>query len=117
MPIKMCSEPRCPKFATSRGNCDEHRRQYERDRSRRRREAAKDRLGRTVYKTKQWEQLRRQVLFEQPLCAICGDRIIEEIDHIIPLSQGGAPYDRNNLRGLCRACHIKRHQWTGVANL
>jgi 5-methylcytosine-specific restriction endonuclease McrA len=33
-----------------------------------------------------------------------------EVDHIVPLSEGGAPYDRENLRGVCRPCH---HQGIG----
>jgi 5-methylcytosine-specific restriction endonuclease McrA len=54
------------------------------------------------------------VLTEQPLCPgingqPCG-HIAEEVDHIVPLSQGGDPYKRSNLRGLCSACHIERHR-------
>jgi 5-methylcytosine-specific restriction endonuclease McrA len=52
----------------------------------------------------------RQVLLEQPICALCGKQLSEEVDHILPLSEGGAPYDRDNLRGLCRHCHRERHR-------
>jgi 5-methylcytosine-specific restriction endonuclease McrA len=49
------------------------------------------------------------VLFEEPICATegCG-RLAEEVDHITPLSQGGAEVARENLRGLCRDCHAKK---------
>jgi len=31
-----------------------------------------------------------------------------EIDHIVPLSEGGAPLDRENLQGLCREHHREK---------
>jgi 5-methylcytosine-specific restriction endonuclease McrA len=109
LPHRVCLEPRCPNFATARGRCDDHRRALERDRSRRRREATRDAQGRGVFKTKVWLMRRRQVLAEQPICALCDHRLSEEVDHIVPLSRGGAPYARTNLRGLCRQCHWERH--------
>lgn len=49
---------------------------------------------------------------EDPLCRECRkyDRLTEatEVDHIIPMSQGGQPLDRNNLQGLCASCHGKK---------
>lgn len=104
-PLRICLEPRCPEVATGRGRCDSHRKALERDRSRRRREVTKG-----IFKTKRWLLQRERVLAEQPICAICESKIAEEIDHIIPLSRGGAPYARTNLRGLCRDCHVERHR-------
>lgn len=57
-----------------------------------------------------WLMRRKQVLFEQPICAICDQRLSEEVDHIVPLSEGGAPYERSNLRGVCRRCQCERHR-------
>ena len=31
-----------------------------------------------------------------------------EVDHIIPLSEGGAPYDLENTQTLCRPCHFDK---------
>jgi len=31
-----------------------------------------------------------------------------EVDHIVPISQGGAPLDPRNLRTLCAACHKRK---------
>jgi 5-methylcytosine-specific restriction endonuclease McrA len=31
-----------------------------------------------------------------------------EVDHIVPLSQGGAPYDQANLRAVHRHCHQQK---------
>lgn len=108
-PTRLCMEPRCPNQVTARGRCDFHRKELERERSARRREVSKG-----IFKTKRWAMRRRQVISEQPMCAICETRVVEEIDHIVPLSQGGAPYDRQNLRGLCRPCHRERHRPTAA---
>lgn len=104
-PIRLCIESRCPNEATGRGRCDFHRKALERERSRRRREATKG-----TYKKKLWLTRRRQVLSEEPICTLCGERLSEEVDHVVPLSRGGAHYERDNLRGVCRGCHIERHR-------
>ena len=41
-------------------------------------------------------------------CQRCGRAGRLEVDHIIPLATGGAPYDLANLQTLCRACHIRK---------
>jgi 5-methylcytosine-specific restriction protein A len=101
MPIRPCAEPGCPypaKHGDSR--CTEHYRQRERERgSRRRKDAA-----RKPYKTTKWANTARHVRFEQPLCAECG-RVAEDTDHITPIRDGGQPYSRANLQGLCKVCH------------
>lgn len=44
-----------------------------------------------------------------PLCEVCleKDKFTEavEVDHKIPLEQGGAPYDPSNLQSICKRCH------------
>ena len=59
-----------------------------------------------------WQKLRLIVLADEPLCRSCKkeDRLIEarEVDHIIPMSNGGARLDRNNLQSLCKSCHSKK---------
>jgi len=76
----------------------------ERERSRARREATKG-----VYKTKMWQRRRMQVFSRDPLCAdgrVCGGKAPSmEVDHVIPLDQGGDRYAMSNLRGTCSACH------------
>ena len=70
MPTRLCLEPECPRPATAKGRCDQHRKPIERDRSRARREATKG-----VYKTRMWERRRQQVLARDPYCAdgrLCG---------------------------------------------
>lgn len=55
--------------------------------------------------------LRSAFLATSPLCAIClkrGDVSVgTEVDHIVPLSQGG-DNTIENLQALCVACHRKK---------
>jgi 5-methylcytosine-specific restriction protein A len=50
-----------------------------------------------------WQQLRRQVLAEEPACRLCGAPSTD-VDHIIPKAQGGTDAP-SNLRALCAWCH------------
>lgn len=67
---------------------------------------------RWVYNTARWRRLRIRVLTEEPFCKECAAQDVvcasAEVDHIVPLSQGGDPYDRKNLQGLCKACHARK---------
>lgn len=96
MPIRLCAAAKCPEPATYRGRCAEHQRQVNRSTHR----------NRPVYNSKRWQVLRRRVLFEQPLCP-CGGLAVD-VDHIVALEDGGAPYERANCQGLCRSCHSKK---------
>ena len=96
MPTTLCLEPRCPNPSTYRGRCADHSRTNER---------ATNRAGKAIYNTKRWQLTRRKVLSLQPLCP-CGDLALD-VDHIVPLSEGGEPYALSNLRGRCKSCHGK----------
>ena len=58
-----------------------------------------------------WRRLRAEILLSAPLCAHCSRAgrvtLATEVDHRVPLSQGGTD-DRDNLDPLCRACHLKK---------
>lgn len=55
---------------------------------------------------KRWKAVRAQVLAGNPKCAVatCGNAATT-VDHIIPLTKGGNPYDLANLQPMCRACN------------
>lgn len=59
-----------------------------------------------------WKKLRKVYFERHPLCEDClmfGRHVpAEEVHHIVPLSAGGQN-DINNLRSLCRSCHVKAH--------
>lgn len=106
MPFKLCLEAGCGSPAEVRGRCREHYRALERDRNRRRRSDPNRGARVKLYHSKKWLVTRRRVLFGQPVCAIKGClRLASDVDHIVPLGQGGAELDRRNLQGLCAYHH------------
>lgn len=68
---------------------------------------AKDRIGRKVYDSRNWQRLRRLQLAAFPLCAVCGD-VGEQVDHVMPIVEGGAAFDQANLQTLCASCHSQK---------
>lgn len=39
-------------------------------------------------------------------CPLCGaERFFGEVDHTIPIIEGGHPFDQENLRTICTPCH------------
>ena len=58
---------------------------------------------------RRWAIVREQVRQRDGYrCQDCGKAGFLEVDHIIPLGEGGAYYDPNNLQCLCRPCHFKK---------
>lgn len=63
-------------------------------------------------------RLRAQVLREESVCWLCGhpvdvrlkrpDPMAPEVDHVVPVSKGGRPYDRSNARLSHGDCNRKR---------
>lgn len=54
-----------------------------------------------------WARIRQMVLTDNPNCTRCGQPA-DTVDHIKPLSLGGAPLDLRNLRSMCRSCNSSR---------
>jgi 5-methylcytosine-specific restriction protein A len=63
------------------------------------------------YDTAVWHKARRIQLAHVPLCEMCSASgltvIATDVDHIVPISQGGAALDPENFRSLCRPCHSR----------
>jgi 5-methylcytosine-specific restriction endonuclease McrA len=56
--------------------------------------------------TRRWRNLRLLILArDHHTCALCLG-LANHVDHIIPLSRGGAMWDPFNLRTLCRRCSL-----------
>jgi 5-methylcytosine-specific restriction endonuclease McrA len=108
MPIKLCAEPGCPNPATAQGRCDEHRKAKERDRSRVRREQARERNR--MYARARWAATGRQKLFLNPLCELehpgCLG-IANEVHHEQAMEDGGEKYAMDNLVSTCKPCHSR----------
>jgi 5-methylcytosine-specific restriction protein A len=64
------------------------------------------------YQSKDWRVLRAAVLRESPLCVACKayGRLVAAgvVDHVVPLKDGGARFDRANLQPLCVSCHNRK---------
>lgn len=103
MKYRVCNVPGCGEVvANNNGKCAHHRMKA--------RKAADKRTGRI--RGSRWTALRRQVLRDQPFChdgRSCAHKATSvEVDHITPLSLGGHPTSRDNLQGICRACHEQK---------
>lgn len=66
-----------------------------------------------TYTTRTWKEVvRPNHLAAYPLCGHClalGKRApATQVDHILPISKGGAPYDHDNLQSLCASCHSRK---------
>jgi 5-methylcytosine-specific restriction endonuclease McrA len=62
-----------------------------------------------IYNSKAWKNLRLLRLADEPLCRLCkAIGIIKpghHVDHIIPLTKGGEPYEWDNTQSLCQSHH------------
>ena len=57
-----------------------------------------------------WERVRRRELVRAGWrCESCGKAGALEVHHRRPLHRGGDPWASDNLRVLCRGCHIRIH--------
>jgi len=81
--------------------CEEHTKQTNTERNN------KDKDKIKFYNSPRWKQIREQMRIEEPFCRVC-KRAAEMVDHIIPLTSGGAAYERENLQRLCHQCHNKK---------
>ena len=61
------------------------------------------------YRNNTWSLVRLDVLRRDRFtCSICRKRkgrALLEVDHMIPVRKGVDPFDKGNLRTLCRECH------------
>lgn len=65
-----------------------------------------------------WKKIRDTKIKLNPLCECCGEKLAEEVHHILPLedylndpeTMEQLAYDINNLQSLCRECHYKIHR-------
>lgn len=63
-----------------------------------------------VYRSARWRRLRKRILRERPWCEEperCHEAATD-VDHIIPIEDGGDPWDEANLRPLCHPHHSRK---------
>ncbi|MGW1998487.1 HNH endonuclease [Embleya sp. NPDC001921] len=98
-PPTRCGEQGCHEMATTRGRCTDHQRPPWQQRSKA--------WGKGS--TSKWRTARTQQLRREWLCRHCGTKAVE-VDHIVPLSQGGSKWDPDNMQSLCGPCHGSKTQ-------
>lgn len=104
-PPSRCTDPECHEFATKRGRCDTHQPTPWRGRA--------DKASRYGITSGRWRTLKRQVTArDHGCCYLCGAEPPEdpeapghELDHIVPIFEGGAREDLDNLGLACVRCH------------
>ena len=68
--------------------------------------------GNGFYSSTRWRNLRKQHLMLHPLCVLCQNdntlTLAKVVDHIIPISKGGAALDMSNLQSLCERHHNQK---------
>lgn len=110
-PKKPCAYPGCPHLTDGR-YCEEHQKEmnaryekYGRDRK-----TTKRRYG------KNWKIIRDAYVKRHPFCELCFQKgrlvTVEEVHHIVPLSEGGTN-EYSNLISLCKSCHSRIHAKRG----
>lgn len=57
------------------------------------------------YDTARWQKCRRSKLSRDPICEGCETRPGQHVDHITPVSKGGAIWKPSNWQSLCHNCH------------
>lgn len=69
-------------------------------------------MAKRFYDSTRWQRLRRAYLTANPLCEECLlkgiTEIAEEVDHKIPIADGGSPTDWDNLQSLSKTCHSRK---------
>ena len=64
------------------------------------------------YNSTAWRKVRLQYKKKNPLCENCERHDIlkegRDVDHIIPMKQGGDKLSYSNLQTLCRSCHNRK---------
>jgi 5-methylcytosine-specific restriction protein A len=58
-----------------------------------------------VYDRRRWRVLSRKKLTADPICEYCGNELATDVDHVIPIEDGGDPWAWENLSSLCSPCH------------
>lgn len=98
--VKVCVHPGCPNLTDGGTRCDAHRPAYTPwpDRDERR------------PKVSGWERQRRNKIVmarHGRVCHVCGQGGADQVDHVVPLAQGGSD-TMDNLRPAHKQCHAAK---------
>lgn len=105
-----CRHQGCRALLDRPGFCDQHRRQAFKVQKLKVTDDYKERNR--FYQRKEWKAVRSLQLQLEPLCRHCRKQgklvAASVVDHIKPITEGGAELDLNNLQSLCKPCHERK---------
>lgn len=93
LPDRYCTVVGCREKVNQVARCATHRQKKDQERK--------------LYNTKRWQDLRKMILFRDPVCRACKKAASTDVDHVISLASGGTN-TTDNLTGLCHSCHSKK---------
>ncbi|MBM0205051.1 HNH endonuclease [Micromonospora sp. STR1s_5] len=102
-PQSRCAEPSCTTLV-DRGRCGTHER------------PAWD--GRVPFEQRygmsrsEWDAITQRILRrDEHTCYVCGRQEATQVDHKMPVSEGGSPRDEDNLGAICATpCHKEKSE-------
>ncbi|QOC89868.1 HNH endonuclease [Micromonospora craniellae] len=102
-PKTRCAEPGC-RTLVDRGRCDVHQRPAWAGRL-----PFEQRYGMS---RSEWDALSRRILIRDGwTCYVCGKQAATQVDHKIPVAEGGSPRDAANLGAICESpCHENKSE-------
>lgn len=100
-PLRPCSAPHCPGRATNGRYCEAHA-HLKPDRKPDNRPSAAARGY-----DRAWQRVAAAYKKAHPYCVVCGEPV-EQVDHIVPISQGGDRLKWSNLQSLCATHHSQK---------
>lgn len=114
-PPSRCTDPECHELATKGSRCDEHQRIPWAGRD--------NKAQRYGITSGEWRTLKRKITKrDNGCCYMCGAEPVDpelhdeddrstwphELDHVIPISEGGARRSLDNLGLACTSCHDEK---------
>lgn len=61
----------------------------------------------TFYNARRWRRLSQSVRAAEPTCRLCGGPSFCA-GHIVPIADGGDPWELSNIQALCRTCRNRK---------
>ena len=114
MPLKpptVCCHPGCGNLSQGRF-CSAHEEVAEENRKEQ--YASYDRKRGNSYQRgydERWRKVSKYYRTMHPICEYqirCKGALATEVDHVIPLDEGGLKYEWENLKSTCRRCHTAK---------
>ncbi len=62
-----------------------------------------------IYSSRRWRKARAAFLLTHPFCCLCAtiglSVAAEDVDHVVRIEDGGAPWEERNFQAMCHSHH------------